>query len=98
MRALADPTGPTAGGDLAESALARLSEALAILEAIDRGELLGELPAAAEAAERHQCAVSLLAVLRRELEALACELQSASYVEALIARLGRPSRRAADQA
>jgi len=93
MKTLADPTGPTPAGDLAESALARLSEALAILEAIDRGDLLAELPAGAEAAERHQCAVSLLAVLRRELEALACELQSAGYVQALIAGLGRRGRR-----
>jgi hypothetical protein len=93
MRALADPTSPTPGGDLAESAIARLTEALAILDAIDRGDLLAALPAAPDAAGRHQCAVSLLSVLRRELDTLVCELQSASYVEALMERLRRSEAR-----
>jgi hypothetical protein len=93
VRALADPTSPTPGGDLAESAVARLSEALALLDAIDHGELLAVLPASAEAADRHQCAVSLLCVLRRELETLVCELQSASYVEALMQRLRKGEAR-----
>jgi hypothetical protein len=93
VRAIADPTGPTASGDVMEAAICRLQEAIALLDAIDEGELLAQLPPDNEAALRHQCAVSLLAVLRRELNVLAIELQSASQVQDLIARLARPAPR-----
>jgi hypothetical protein len=62
---------------------------MSILDAVEHGELLAELPRGAEAAAKHQCAVSLLAVLRRELQLLACELESASQVQHLIERLSR---------
>ena len=89
MRVLADPSGPGAQGDVLEAAASRLAEAVSILDAVDRSELLSVLPKGAEAAARHQCAVSLLAVLRRELQALACELESASQVANLMDRLSR---------
>jgi|HubBroStandDraft_6_1064221.scaffolds.fasta_scaffold1701283_1 hypothetical protein len=77
------------GGDFMDDAIGRLQEAIAILEAIERGDLLAELPSGAEAAARHQCGVSLLAVLRRDLNALADELDSANQVQSLMARLSR---------
>lgn len=89
MRALAEPAEPSAGSDALEAAAGRLNEAVSILDAVERGELLAELPRGAEAAARHQCAVSMLAVLRRELQALACELESASQVQILMDRLSR---------
>ncbi|HWF76469.1 MAG TPA: hypothetical protein VN694_04760 [Caulobacteraceae bacterium] len=90
MRGLADnPTGPAGPSDLLEAAAGRLAEAVSILDAVDRSELLSVLPKGADAAARHQCAVSLLAVLRRELQTLACELQSASQVQTLMGRLSR---------
>jgi hypothetical protein len=89
MRGLADPAEPTAGRDALEAAAVRLNEAMSILDAVEHGELLAELPRGAEAAAKHQCAVSLLAVLRRELQLLACELESASQVQHLIERLSR---------
>jgi hypothetical protein len=92
MRALADPVEPNAGGDVLEAAAGRLNEAVSILDAVERGELLAVLPRGADAAARHQCAVSLLAVLRRELRALACELESASQVQNLMDRLSRPGQ------
>jgi hypothetical protein len=72
-----------------EAAAGRLAEAVSILDAVERSELLSVLPGGADAAARHQCAVSLLAVLRRELQALACELESASQVHNLMDRLSR---------
>jgi hypothetical protein len=89
VKGIPDPTGPSAHSEVLEAAAGRLREALSILDAVDRGALLAELPRAAEAAARHQCAVSLLAVLRRELAALAGELESASHVHHLIGRLSR---------
>lgn len=89
MRGLADPAEPTAGRDALEAAAVRLNEAISILDALERGDLLAELPRGAEAAANHQCAVSLLAVLRRELQTLACELESASQVQHLMDRLSR---------
>ena len=76
--------------DLGEDAAGRLLEAIAILDAIERAELLVALPKGADAARRHQCAVSLLAVLRRELTALACDLQSATLVRDVMIRIRSP--------
>lgn len=53
-----------------EDSTERLREALAILVMIDTGSLLEELPIG-PGRERHQCAISLLRVLRREIEAIA---------------------------
>lgn len=74
---------------LAEQTVGRLLEAMSLLEAIDAGGLLDELPGAAEAARKQQCAISLLAVLRRDLQALTCELQSACMVHDVMARVAR---------
>jgi hypothetical protein len=90
MRGLADdPIGADGQSDVLEAAAGRLAEAVSILDAVERSELLSVLPRGADAAARHQCAVSLLAVLRRELQALACELESASEVQNLLGRLSR---------
>ncbi len=90
MRGLADdPIGPAGQNDVLEAAAGRLAEAVSILDAVDRSELLSVLPRGADAAARHQCAVSLLAVLRRELQTLAGELESASQVQNLMDRLSR---------
>jgi hypothetical protein len=94
MKAISDPQSATASIDVLDAAVGRLSEAMALLDAIERGDLLAELPVNAEAAARHQCAVSLLAVLRRELDALTNELQSAGYVQDLMSRLSRPGHHA----
>jgi hypothetical protein len=94
VKTIVDPTSPTASGDLIEAAVGRLREAIALLEAIDHGDLLAELPAQADAAARHQCAVSLMVVLRRELEALTAELESTGYVQDLFSRLARSGPRA----
>jgi hypothetical protein len=90
MKPFTNWSSPTPAGDLIEDAAARLREAIAILDAIDAGELLCELPDGAEAGRRHQSAVSLLAVLHRDLSALACELESASHVQDLMQRLASP--------
>jgi hypothetical protein len=84
MKPFTNWSSPTPAGDLIEDAAARLREA------IDAGELLCELPDGAEAGRRHQSAVSLLAVLHRDLSALACELESASHVQDLMQRLASP--------
>ena len=55
--------------NVVEATTTRLREAVAVLEAIDEGHLLAELPPG-PAGRRHQCAVSLLAVLERELRAI----------------------------
>jgi hypothetical protein len=44
-----------------------LREALAIIDAINAGELLAALPASADDRHRHQTAVSLLGLLERTL-------------------------------
>lgn len=84
------PTALASTTVLTEQAVGRLCEALSLLEAIDAGGFLDELPNAAESARNHQCAVSLLAILRRELRGLVCELQSACLVHDVMARVGRP--------
>jgi hypothetical protein len=76
-------------GELIEAAVGRLREALSLLDAIDHAELLAELPSDAGAAARHQCGVSLIAVLRRELGELAVDLESAHLVNDVLSRLSR---------
>jgi hypothetical protein len=49
----------------------RLTQLCAVLAAIEFGELLSDLPSAPEARARHAAGVGLLALLERELEALA---------------------------
>lgn len=46
-----------------------------MLRAIEEGELLAELPAAPGAAARHQAAVSLLALMRRDMQLLIDDLE-----------------------
>jgi hypothetical protein len=72
--------------DIVDDAVSRLCEALAILETIDAGNLLAELPADPTARAGHQRAVSLLSVLRRELTRLKHELQAADQAQEAIAR------------
>ena len=90
----ASPKEPDLIDQAVEDAVARLHEALAILEAIDARELLAELPRDRAAARRHQCAVSLLTVLRRELEGITGDLDAAQLVTGRLAQLGRPERSA----
>jgi hypothetical protein len=73
--------------ELIEDAVGRLRETLVILDVIEQAELLAVLPSDHEAAERHQSGVSLLSVLRRELSALAAELEASHQVHELILRL-----------
>jgi len=70
-----------------DSALARLLEILAIIQMIEDGDLLARLPAGEEAARDHQRAVSLLAVLHRELDSLVDELTAAQLAIGAVARL-----------
>ncbi len=94
MRRPASPEEPSLIDEAVEEAVARLHEALAILEAIDAGELLAELPGDRVAARRHQCAVSLLTVLRRELEGIAGDLDAAQLVTGRLAEIIRSERSA----
>jgi hypothetical protein len=84
-----DRSDPPTPRDLAEETIARLLEALAILEAIERAELLSDLPGDPDAAARHQCAVSMLAVLRRDLATLAAELEANHLAHELLGRMRR---------
>jgi hypothetical protein len=59
---------------LVERAEGWLREILAILDAIDVGELLVELPCDQNARRSHQLGMSLLVILRRELVGLSEEL------------------------
>jgi hypothetical protein len=85
--------------DIVEDAVGRLCEAIAVLDAIETGGMLSELPADAMARADHQRAVSLLAVLRRDLLALRRELQAAGQAQDAIARalqrIGAETRRQA---
>jgi hypothetical protein len=72
--------------DIVEEAVGRLHEAISILDAIETGAMLGELPADVMARDAHQRAVSLLAVLRRDLQGLRRELQAAGHAQDAIAR------------
>lgn len=60
-----------------DDALGRLHEILALVRVIEDGDLLAALPADEDAAENHQRAVSLLVVLRRELDSLVAQLNAA---------------------
>jgi hypothetical protein len=90
MKPTARKPSPDFREEVVEDAIGRIHEALAILDAIESGDLLAELPADRRAARRHQCAVSLLTILRRELEAAANELSSAQFVADAIGQLSRP--------
>lgn len=59
-----------------ERAIGRLREMEALLLAIEDGELLAATPISAAARDRHEAAVALLAILRRELRATLDELAS----------------------
>jgi hypothetical protein len=89
------PPAPATGlaCEVLEDAPARLREALAILEAIEAGELLSELPPGQDAARRHQRAVSLLAILRRDLEAFSDDLGSALFVDRAMTQIGHRGAR-----
>jgi hypothetical protein len=87
-----DTPSPEFRDDAVEAALSRLTEALALLDAIDEGDMLARLPAEPEAARRHQRAVSMLAVLRRELETVTGELSSAQFVAAAMTQISAHQR------
>ena len=72
--------------DIVEDAVGRLHEAIAVLEAIEQGDMLAELPQDPYARDGHQRAVSLLAVLRRELIGLLRDLQAGGQAQDAIAR------------
>ena len=72
--------------DLIEDAVGRLLEAIAVLDVIEEGEMLSELPHDATARRRHQGAVSLLAVLKRELADLSRDLRAAEEVHQAMVR------------
>ena len=72
--------------DLIEDAVGRVIEAIAVLDVIEEGEMLSELPADLAARRKHQGAVSLLAVLKRELIDLSRDLRAAEEVHRAIAR------------
>jgi len=72
--------------DIVDDAVGRLSEALAILDAIELGGMLAELPAEPLARKAHQRAVALLAVLRRDLATLREEVEAAGHAQDAIAR------------
>lgn len=60
-----------------ESALGRLLEALALVQTIEDHDLLALAPSDVRARVDHQRAASLIAILRRELEALSGDLEAA---------------------
>lgn len=72
--------------DPLEAMALRLQEAIAILDVIADGDMLASLPEGAEARRRHQQAVSLIAVLRRELSGVVDDLDFAQTVSILTAR------------
>ena len=70
-----------------DDAVGRLHEAVAILVAIEAGDLLGRLPQDVGAAHLHQCGVSLLVTLRRELEGVIDDLNAAEVAGHALARI-----------
>ena len=64
--------------ELLERSCDRARGVLAVVEAIDLGELFAETPASAAGRRRHDIGVALLDVLRRELSALVHEMASAN--------------------
>lgn len=87
MTAMAKPPSPHLKDDAIEDAIGRLHETLAILDLIEESDLLGELPRGKAPARRHQRAVSLLAVLRRELQDIVDHLAAAEAVATIFAKL-----------
>ena len=57
----------------------RIREALAIVDAINAGELLAALPASAPDCHRHQTAVSLLGILEKSLREALVETPVTGY-------------------
>lgn len=82
---------PRCTPDLVEEAIGRLLEAIAVLETIEAGDMLAEMPRLAVARRRHQRAVSLLAVLRRDLTGLYRDLKAAQQVEDALVRATMPA-------
>lgn len=62
---------------MVEASHGRVREVLDVLESIESGDLLAELPANPASRRRHQCAVSMLAIVRRELLAVMEDLDVA---------------------
>jgi hypothetical protein len=89
----ADLPTPHSTVETLEITIGRLREASAVFDAIDAGELLSVLPHEPVAAHRHQAAVSLLAMLRRDLDAIANDLATAHYVTHAMLQLAGPPRR-----
>ncbi len=75
-----DPNG------LIEAALGRLIEATQLVALVEDHDLLAELPAGEDARRNHQRAASLIAVLRRELDAVAGELSAALETHDVLSR------------
>lgn len=75
---------------LLEDAIGRLLEAIAVLETIETGDMLAEMPRQAVARATHQRAVSLLAILRRDLTGLYRDLKAAQQVEDALVRATNP--------
>jgi hypothetical protein len=71
MRLISDSSAskPQETASVFETSTRRLREAIAILDAIDEGNLLAEISQGEEGG-RQQCAVSLLSLLERELRAV----------------------------
>ena len=75
---------------LTETALARLYEAMTLIATIEDRGLLAELPPGETARADHQAAVSMLSILRRELEGVAVELEAAIHTREVLDRLRAP--------
>ena len=69
-----------------DDALARLHEMLALVQAIEDGDLLAALPAEEIAAQDHQRAGSLLSALHRERDCLAGRLAAAQLAMGAVIR------------
>ena len=75
-------------GALDERTLGRLAEIGAVLAAIDQGELLSDLPAAADARTRHAAGAGLLSVLQRQISELIADLEASLQDEGLTGAAG----------
>ena len=80
-----DPSG------LIEATLGRLIEATQLVALVEDQNLLAELPPGDDARRNHQRACSLLAILHRELDAIALELSAALETHEVLSRT-RPRR------
>ncbi len=65
---------PLCLASIVEAAETRVIEVLALMTAIEAGELLADAPSAPDARRRHAAGISVLAVMTRELCALRSEL------------------------